>query len=102
MAKPPADVLRVGIETPQSLDPAEAQKPGELLLAEHLFSALTKFDPATLAVEPAAASQWQPSPDMTQWDFTIRPDAKFNNGRPITADDVKYTLERITRRGSPS
>jgi ABC-type transport system substrate-binding protein len=95
-------VLRVGIEKPQSLDPAQAQKPGELLLAEQLFSPLTKFDSATLAIQPAVASQWQASPDMTQWDFTIRPDAKFNNGRAITADDVKYTYERIARRGSPS
>ncbi|MDQ6928584.1 MAG: ABC transporter substrate-binding protein, partial [Actinomycetota bacterium] len=92
----------MGVERPGSLDPAQAQKPGELLLAENLFSALTKYDSTSLAVKPAIASQWQASPDMTQWDFTIRPDAKFNNGRPITADDVKYTFERITRRGSPS
>jgi oligopeptide transport system substrate-binding protein len=95
-------VLRVGVERPQSLDPAQAQKPGELLLAEHLFSPLTRFDTETLAIQPAVAAQWQPNAEMTQWDFTIRPDAKFNNGRAITGDDVKYTLERIARRGSPS
>ncbi len=51
----PADTLRVGIERPQSLDPAQARSPSELLVAEQLFDGLTAYDAATSAVVPAVA-----------------------------------------------
>jgi oligopeptide transport system substrate-binding protein len=95
-------VLRLAVETPGSLDPAQARSPSEFLLVDQLFDALTAYDSATLAVKPAIAAAWQASPDFKQWDFTLRPGAAFANGRPITSGDVKYTLERIARRGSTS
>ncbi|MDQ4134222.1 MAG: ABC transporter substrate-binding protein [Actinomycetota bacterium] len=98
----PEGILRIGVERPQSLDPAQARSPSEFLLAEQLFDGLTTFDPVTHQAQPAVAASWESSPDMKAWNFTIRPDAKFGNGRPITADDVKYTLERIARKGSQS
>ncbi|MEA2716043.1 MAG: peptide/nickel transport system substrate-binding protein [Actinomycetota bacterium] len=95
-------VLRVGIERPQSLDPAQARSPSELLVAEQLFDGLTAYDAATSAVVPAVAASWTATPDQTHWQFTLRPDAKFANGRALTSVDVKYTLERIARKGSSS
>ena len=100
--EPPSGVLRLGVEVPGSLDPAQARSPSELLLAEQLFDGLTAYDAETLAVKPAIAVKWEPSGDFKQWDFTLRPDARFGNGRQITSADVKYTLERIARRGSTS
>ena len=100
--KPPRGVLRLGVEVPGSLDPAQARSPSELLLAEQLFDGLTAYDAKTLAVKPAIAAKWEARPDFKQWDFTLRPDARFGNGRQITSADVKYTLERIARRGSTS
>lgn len=99
---PVAGVLRVGLERPDSLDPAQAGSPEALLVAEQLFDGLTSYDPATLAVVPSIATQWQASADQKTWDFALRPDAKFANGRAVTADDVRYTLERIARKGSSS
>ncbi len=101
-ADAPADTLRVGIERPQSLDPAQARTPSELLVSEQLFDALTTYDPATSAVLPAAAQSWVASPDQRHWDFTLRPGGKFSNGREITSEDVRFTFERITRKGSSS
>jgi oligopeptide transport system substrate-binding protein len=98
----PPGVLRVGIERPQSLDPAQARTPGELLVADQLFDGLTSYDPDTLTVQPALAASWQSSPDQKKWDFTIRPGAAFSNGRAVTPADVKYTLERIAKKGSSS
>ena len=104
-------VLRVGVIGPagepaaerlQSLDPAQARSLAELLAADQIFDALTSYDPKTLAVRPGLASQWQATPDQQHWDFTLRPGAKFANGRAITSTDVKYTLERIARKGSTS
>ncbi len=101
-AKPPPDVLRIGVETPGSLDPAQARSPSEFLLAEQLFDGLTAYDSKTLTVKPSLAASWHPSADFAHWDFTLRPDAKFVNGRPITSADVKYSFERIAQKGSTS
>ncbi len=100
--EPPPGVLRVGIERPQSLDPAQARTPSELLVADQLFDGLTSYDPETLAIQPALAVRWQASPDQRKWDFTIRPGAAFANFRVITSADVKYSLDRIAKKGSSS
>ncbi len=99
---PAPDVLRVGVERPQSLDPAQARSPAELLIAEQLFDALTTYDAATAAVQPALAGAWQATPDQKRWDFTLRGDARFSNNRAVNSGDVKYSLERIARKGSSS
>ncbi len=100
--EPPPGVLRVGIERPQSLDPAQARTPSELLVADQLFDGLTTYDPETLAVLPALAVSWKASADQKRWDFTLRPGATFANFRNITPADVKYTLDRIAKKGSSS
>ena len=100
--EPPPGVLRVGIERPQSLDPAQARTPGELLVADQLFDGLTAYDPETLSVQPALAARWQASNDQRRWEFTLRPGVTFANGRAITPADVKYSLDRIARKGSAS
>jgi oligopeptide transport system substrate-binding protein len=100
--EPPPGVLRVGIERPQSLDPAQARTPSELLVADQLFDSLTAYDPETLAIQPALASKWTSSNDQKRWDFTLRPGAAFANFRNITSADVKYSLERIAKKGSAS
>jgi len=99
---PEPGILRVGIEKPQSLDPAQARSPSELLVAEQLFDGLTGYDPATSVVVPAIAERWTSSPNQTNWQFTLRSTATFANGRAITSADVKYSLERIARKGSSS
>src|SRR6266550_3365634 len=93
-------VLRIGIERPRSLDPSQARTPEEILVADQLFDSLTSYDPSTLAVRDGVATVWTATPDQMHWDFTIRPGSRFSNGRPITSADVKYSLERVTRRGS--
>ncbi|MGI8983648.1 MAG: ABC transporter substrate-binding protein [Acidimicrobiales bacterium] len=100
--EPLPGVLRVGIERPQSLDPAQARTPGELLVADQLFDALTAYDPETLAVVPSLAIRWTATADQRKWDFTLRPGATFANFRAITSADVKYSLERIAKKGSSS
>ncbi len=100
--EPPPGVLRVGIERPQSLDPAQARAPGELLVADQLFDGLTAYDPETLAVRPSLAVRWQASADQRKWDFTLRAGATFANFRTITSADVKYSLDRIAKKGSSS
>ena len=94
--------LRVAVVGAASLDPAQARTVDQLLVADFLFDGLTSHDGETLEPVPAVAESFTATPDQKQWDFTISPEAKFSNGRAITSTDVKYTLERIARKGSGS
>ena len=97
-------ILRMGIEKPSSLDPA-AISPGsqsELMVADLLFDGLTHLDDKAVTASPAIASSWNATPDQKQWNFVLRPDAHFSNGRVITAADVKYSIERVAKRGETS
>lgn len=96
--------LRIGIERPKSLDPALIS-PGsqsELLVADLLFDGLTSMRPEATTAVPAIASTWTSTADQKSWQFTLRPNARFSNGRAVTATDVKYSLERVAKLGDAS
>ncbi|HMC51814.1 MAG TPA: ABC transporter substrate-binding protein [Acidimicrobiales bacterium] len=92
----------MGVGRLANLDPAQARSLDEQLVAEELFGRLTSYDPRTLEPTSGLASHWTYSLDQRQWSFFLRSDARFANGRAITATDVKYSLERVARRGSGS
>jgi ABC-type transport system substrate-binding protein len=94
--------LRVAVVGAASLDPAQARTVDQLLVADLLFDGLTGYDQETLEPAAAIAETFTASADQRQWDFTIRADAVFGNGRAITSDDVKFSYERIARKGSGS
>lgn len=54
-------------------------------------------------VVPALAESWEVAPDKKTYIFKLRTDARFHNGRPVTAADVKYSFERACNPnlGSP-
>ncbi len=98
----PGKVLRVGVTRLPTLDPAQARSVDQVLVADQLFDSLTTVDPDTLQPRPSLAERWTASPDQKQWDFVVRAGAVFSNGRAITAEDVRYSLERVARPGSGS
>ena len=76
------------------LDPAETEAfntPFMVLYAVH--DALVKPMPGGLNT-PSLAESWQESKDHLTFTFTIRKDARFHNGEPVTAEDVKFSFER--------
>jgi peptide/nickel transport system substrate-binding protein len=60
---------------------------------ELLYNRLVRYDPDTNIVADLAES-WE-IPDPTTYIFRLREGVRFHNGRELTADDVKYTIERI-------
>ncbi len=79
---------------PTWFDPAET--PGLItpyMLMYALHDALLKPMPGQ-ATAAGLAESWSASPDGLAYDFTLRKGARFHNGEPVTAEDVKFSLER--------
>lgn len=63
-----------------------------------LFDQLVYQDPKTGKVVPGLAQKWDVSPDGMQYTFHLTSKAKFWDGSPLTAEDVKFTLDRTVDR----
>src|SRR5690606_28991690 len=59
-----------------------------------LFDTLMRFDPNTGDNEPWVAESLTPDAQNVVWTLKLRPDVKFGNGDPLTADAVKASIER--------
>jgi oligopeptide transport system substrate-binding protein len=83
-------VLEGGESTnPRDYDPATTHGSGD----KRVFSGLVSFDPQ-LNLTPDLAETWEVSADGTVYTFRLRANAKFHNGRAVTAQDVIYSWER--------
>ena len=60
----------------------------------NLFEGLLKVDRSGKVV-PALAKSYTVSNDGKEYTFTLHPGIKFHDGKPCTAEDVKFSLERI-------
>jgi len=58
-----------------------------------LHDAMVKPMPGQ-ALAPSLAESWSASEDGLTYDFVLRKEAKFHNGEPVTAEDVKFSFER--------
>ena len=59
-----------------------------------IFDGLMDYKPGTTELEPDLAESYTVSDDGRTYTFKLRDGVKFHNGRPLTASDVKYSLER--------
>lgn len=96
--KAPAEVERVrlaggtwGYPSPF----AYVRGPG-LVNVNFLFDTLLWKD-STGKVIPWLASEWTRSPDGKEWRFTLHDDVKWQDGQPLTTDDVVFTFEYLTK-----
>ncbi len=84
--------LRLGVDPP-TLDPHLNTDASSALYAVEIFGGLMTID-QNLAIVGDLAEGWDVSPDGTTTTFRLRPEATFHNGRPVTATDIKWSLER--------
>src|SRR4051812_4796937 len=59
-----------------------------------MYSYLVQAD-KDLRIQPDLAEKWDVSPDGKTYTFQLRKGVKFHNGRELTSEDVKYSIERI-------
>lgn len=89
--------LRIGLTAePANLDFTRtdgAAIPEALLV--NVYEGLVKLDQETGEIEPLLAESWTVSPDRLTYDFTLREGVTFSNGEAFTADDVKFSIERV-------
>lgn len=58
-----------------------------------IWSPLLSFNDTFTGLVPQLALSWTPNADATKWTFKLRPNVKWHDGSPFTADDVKFTFE---------
>ena len=94
-ALPPAELRFVNGTEPRTLDPGLMTGSPEGRIADALFEGLTVRDPATLRPVPGVAASWTVSEDGLRWTFELRADARWSDGRPVTAHDFVYAWRRL-------
>jgi peptide/nickel transport system substrate-binding protein/oligopeptide transport system substrate-binding protein len=78
-----------------TLDPAIGYDWQNWSIIKSLFSGLMDYEPGTSNLVPnLAAEEPEISADGKTFTFKLRTGVKFHNGREMTADDVKYSIER--------
>jgi len=109
-ANPPAgaqlaeqqQIVRHIKDEPASLDPLKAVGLPEIQVIRDLFEGLTNQD-AHGKIVPGVAQSWSSSDNKT-WIFTLRNNARWSNGEPVTAQDFVYSWQRLVdpENSSPS
>ena len=79
-----------------TIDPAKISDYTDYMASANLYDGLANVDPKGNLV-PELASSWDVSPDASSATFHLRPDAKFQDGSPVQAEDVVYSVERLLK-----
>ena len=88
-------VLRISVDQAVGvLNPLLIRVNPEYLVAELLYSGLTRLAPDMTAV-PDLAKSWSPNAELTQWTFILRDKLTFHDGSPCTAKDVVASFTAI-------
>jgi peptide/nickel transport system substrate-binding protein len=72
-----------------------------LILATYIFDTLL-WEDSTGNPIPWLAKEWSRSPDGLEWRFTLRDNAKWQDGKPVTAEDVKFSFDYVTTGAAAS
>jgi peptide/nickel transport system substrate-binding protein len=100
--KNPTTIVRYDIGDAKTLDPADCY---DTASSEPIFSIydtlVTYKGNNTKTFYPCLATDWTVSNDSLTWTFHLRHNVKFSNGNDFTAEDVKYSFDRVLTMGAP-
>ena len=85
---------------PITLDPAHVLGTYGGFVVHQIFDGLVRFDPY-LSILPALAETWEVKEGRV-YNFILRHNAVFHNQDPVTADDVRFSIQRLLRTEPPS
>ncbi|WP_119391056.1 ABC transporter substrate-binding protein [Taklimakanibacter lacteus] len=78
-----------------SLDPARAWCDTCQIYLSNVYETLIGLGTDNKSLVPRLATKWEANADQSQFTFTLDPDAKFSDGSPVEAKDVKWSMERL-------
>ncbi len=84
-------VGHVGGGKAETFDPATGSTFIDASRYLNVYDLLVRVDPE-LNLVPGLAVEWEANADSTAWQFKLRPDVVWHDGKPFTAEDVIYTL----------
>ncbi|GHO82044.1 peptide ABC transporter substrate-binding protein [Dictyobacter formicarum] len=76
-----------------TLDPALATDAADVAAIQTIFTGLVQFNDKG-DIKPQLAASYQVSPDGLMYTFNLKPNLKFSDGKPLTASDVAYSINR--------
>ena len=96
-----AQTLTIGVRAgPESIDPHFTATGTHAEALKHVFDTLV-WSGDDLGLEPRLAESWRAVNDTT-WEFKLRKGVKFHDGSDFTANDVKFSIERIPAVSGPN
>lgn len=95
----PTQLVVLQPDDPSTLDPILTTAGPSLAVIANLYETLTTWDDER-RLQPALAASWEQLDPLT-WRFYLRPAVRFHDGAPLTAEDVRFSLERARREGRP-
>jgi len=88
-------VLNIGmVQGIDSMNPVRGVTVAAFEAWNMIYPTLTDKAAADFSVTPGLAESWEGSDDGKTWTYTLRPDMKWSDGQPLTAEDVAYTINR--------
>ena len=78
---------------PPTLDPHLSTDNVSGAYVQEVFAGLVTINP-DIEIVPDMAEDWEISSDGLRYTFRLHPDAKFHDGKPVTAEDFRWSLER--------
>jgi oligopeptide transport system substrate-binding protein len=88
-------VLRVASGEPASIDPGSVRDAPGRMIVDAMCDPLIAFDQLTGEPKPGLADSWTLSDRGKKLTIRVRRNAKFSNGRDVTANDVLFSLSRL-------
>lgn len=79
-----------------TLDPGISAGSQAQTVRFQIMESLVQLNAETGAIEPLLAESWSVADDGVTWTFNLRPGITFHDGSPLTANDVKASIERLT------
>ncbi len=93
-------VIRIGSDqNPTTMDPALYQDLASNQVMRNVFETLVAYDAEVKNIRPLLAKSWTASKDLSVWTIKLKKGVRFQkgkyqNGREVTAEDVKYSFDR--------
>ncbi|HWP23426.1 MAG TPA: peptide-binding protein [Candidatus Binatia bacterium] len=83
------------LSDPEQLNPLTSNDSASSTILQYIFQSLLTRDPRTLELKPLIGERPTISPDKLSYRFKIRRDVRFQDGRPLTGEDVLFSIKAI-------